>query len=104
MFSTGYDVQAAFYRRGVKAVFGVDAKFRFVVVESTPPYALSVIRPESSVFWLGDRKIEVAKNIWRECLKTNVWPGYPPMTQTIELPEWEEKKWLAREEASILSN
>jgi hypothetical protein len=50
LFGSGRDVQAAFYRRGIRAVTGVDADFRYCIVETYPPFALSVVslaRPHS---------------------------------------------------------
>jgi len=45
IYSYGYDVKAAFYLRGVKAVSGVDAEFRWLALETTPPYVLTVVSP-----------------------------------------------------------
>jgi len=43
-YGMGADLQAGFYRRGIRAVLKIEKpEFRFVVQENTPPYALCVI-------------------------------------------------------------
>jgi len=96
LFGLGYDVQAAFYLRGVKAVFGVEADFRFVVQEASPPYALSVIGLAPSVLQLAHAKVAYAIDRWRDCLASDRWPGYPAHTCYAEAPPWEETRWAER--------
>lgn len=97
LWGMGYDVQAAFYLRGVKAVFGTDAQFRFVVAEHEPPYALSVCALDPAGLELADRKVRRAINLWRACLEDGHWPGYATHTCTIDLPPWEEAKVMEQE-------
>lgn len=97
LFNNGFDVQAAFYVRGLKAVCGTDATFRFVVQETYKPYALSVIGLAPSALGLAERKVKAAIEAWRECLGANRWPGYPVRTCWADAPAWEEARWLERE-------
>lgn len=97
MFDHGYDVQAVMYRRGVKALTGVEPEFRFVVVEKEPPFALSVISPGPDVLELAERKVDHALALWARCLATDRWPAYPDRVCYAELPPWEETRWLERE-------
>lgn len=97
LFNNGDDVQAALYLRGLKAVFGTEATFRFVVVETAKPFALSVIGLAPDVLALGDRKVTSALTLWRECLEANRWPGFPTVTCYAEVPPWEEARQVARE-------
>lgn len=95
---SGPDFQAAFYLRGVRAVLGTDARFRFVVQETKAPYALSVVGLGPDVLALAQRKVALALDLWGECLRTGRWPGYPTRTCYAELPPWMEARWLEREE------
>jgi hypothetical protein len=97
LFDNGCDIQAALYRRGVQALTGVTPKWRWVVVETGAPYALSVITPTQPVLALANDKIDKALTIWADCLKRDVWPAYPPVVHEAELPAWEESRWLERE-------
>lgn len=96
IFALGYDVQAAFYLRGLRAVTGADAEFRFVVAETTPPYAVSVVALAPSALALANEKVDHAIRLWRRCLETNEWPSYPNAVAYAELPAYEEMRWLER--------
>lgn len=97
LWEDGLDIQAGFYRRGVKKLTGVTPEWRFVVVENSPPYALSVVSLTPEAIALADAKVEKAIAIWRECLTTGEWPAYPTRVCYAELPPWEEARWLERE-------
>jgi hypothetical protein len=103
LYSYGCDVQAAFYLRGIKAFLGemshpLVTQWRWIVVETSPPYGLSVIEPGPAVLELADAKVDAALKLWAECLEQDKWPGYSTKVATAELPAWEEASWLAREE------
>lgn len=97
LWEDGYDLQAAMYLRGVKTLTGVDAEWRFIVVENIPPYALSVISLDKESLALADEKLDKALDLWRRCLETGEWPGYPTRVAYAELPPWEEARWLERQ-------
>lgn len=97
-FNLGFDVQAAFYRRGIRALgLNDNPRFRFVVQETEPPYCLSVIELSPGAIDLGERKVEQAIERWRWCMQHNKWPGYPSHTATIDVPDWHETRYLERE-------
>lgn len=96
MFTIGADIQAAFYIRGVRALTGVDADFRFVVQETYPPYALSVVSVGPDVLAVADAKVDWALARWAECLATDTWPAYPTRVAHAELPAWEEARFLEK--------
>ena len=98
LFNMGYDVQAAFYLRGVHQLTGAEPDWRWVVQETAPPYALSVVSLTPAARELADAKVEYALKTWRDCLAANVWPGYPTQVCYAELPGWEEARWLEKEE------
>lgn len=95
VWSLGYDMQAAFYLRGVRAIYGKDAVFRFVVCETRAPYGVSVVGLDPEALALADRRVERAIRLWRECLASGNWPSYPERTAYLSAPPWE----IAREQA-----
>jgi hypothetical protein len=97
LFANGYDIQAAWYLRGVRAVFGVEADFRFITQETSAPFALTVIGLGPDVLTLADKKVRAALELWRRCLETGVFPGYPTRTCYADLPPWQETRWLEQE-------
>lgn len=102
LFGIGADMQVAFYLRGLAAVAGAAvagmADFRYVVQETYPPYALSVVSLSPDVLALADAKVEWAIQLWKQSLASGEWPAYPTRVCFAELPPWEEVRWLAREE------
>jgi hypothetical protein len=94
LWQIGADIQMAFYLRGVKKVTGVDATFRYVLIENQPPYAIAVVSPAPSALEIGTAKVERAIASWRECLRTDVWPGYPAGIYYAETPPWQETQWM----------
>lgn len=97
LFDHGADIQAAFYLRGLKAITGVDAEFRWCVVESSPPYALSVIAPGPDVLALANVKVDWALATWRECLRSGDWPAYETRVCYAQTQPWMENQWLERQ-------
>ncbi len=88
MWQLGYPLKAAFYIRACKAAGFGEPIFRWVAIEPDPPYALSVhvLSPEALNKAKAD--VDLAVEIWAECLRTGSWPAYPQTVQTVELPEW----------------
>lgn len=100
----GPDVQAAFYLRGLRAVFGAEAEraiFRFVVVENFAPFACSVISLGPDALVIAEKKVRLALETWQRCMETDVWPAYPDRTCYASLPPWVEAQWLERELNSV---
>lgn len=98
MYGMGADMQAAFYLRGVRALRLCDRpEWRFVVQENYEPFALSVIGLTPGALDLADRQVGRALEIWRDCRKRGLWPGYPTRTCFIDAPEWHEARLMARE-------
>jgi hypothetical protein len=93
MWDLGFDVQAAFYQRGLKAITGETVEPRFVIIESEPPYAVTVLALAPSSMELAHTKVQWAIDTWRTCMKTGVWPGYPTEISYAELPAWQATKW-----------
>lgn len=98
LYDQGAEIQAAMHLRGVRALTGRDAQWRWVVVETSPPYALSVIYPSAAVLALGDEKVDRALALWRQCLATDEWPAYSREPYRAELPPWLEAQWLEQRE------
>ena len=102
LFQHGFDLQAAFYRRGLEVVCGRLAEPRFVVQETAPPYALSVIGLGPDVLTLAEKKRLRALELWEACREAGgLWPAYPPQTCYAVLPPWEEARWMEREEREV---
>lgn len=85
--SFGYHQSAAHYIDGVKAATGETLPFRFVLVEKTAPYFVSVVELDWEAVNIGRGLNERAKRIYAECVASNTWPGYPT-AEPVSLPMW----------------
>lgn len=88
MLNLGYHVQAAHYldmahRLGLASS---DAGFAFVVQEKEAPYLPAVVWVGDEYLDLGRRDMRRAIDLWAECNRTGVWPGYP--TTVAVPPKW----------------
>lgn len=103
LFDGGYDVQAAFYRRGLRAAEAraggqKRTHARFVVLEQKPPHGLSVVALDPEAVAMADEKVERALAVWAACLQSGRWPGYPDRVCYAETPPWEATKHALRKE------
>ncbi len=84
-----YDMQAAYYLDGAKAGTGKDFDaFCFICCEPEPPYAVSVYLADAEMIEKGRELYKHNLGIFKKCLNTGEWPGYPKDVQTISLPMW----------------
>lgn len=83
-----YAFQAAFYMRIARQLGRIPEAFLFIVAETEPPYAVSVLSPAPSLMQAAEADVERAIALWARCLETNHWPGYPPFTAYVEAPPW----------------
>lgn len=96
----GWDIQAAMHERALNAVDPQSAgrrKFRFVAIENEPPYALVPVEMSEAWLTMGRKKLSVAVDIWRECMRLDSWPAYSVRPIVPEYPGYIENKWLERE-------
>lgn len=83
----GYHQSAAHYIDGVKAATGEELPFRFVLVEKTAPYFVSVVELDFEAVNIGRQLNDRAKRIYAECVESNTWPDYPT-AEPVSLPMW----------------
>lgn len=84
-----YDVQAAWYLDAYAEITGdTEAAFVFVAVEKEPPYLTAVHQLPLVWMEMGYTKAKRAREIYAECVTSNVWPGYPNDVQLLTPPTW----------------
>lgn len=84
----GYDISAAHYERGARAL-GMDrAQSIFLVIEQDPPHGCSLVGLTPALRDLAMNKTERATTIWRHCVSRNFWPCYPSAIAYAEAPAW----------------
>ncbi len=90
----GYTMQEAFYRRGVKARYGREPQFVFLLQEKDSPYACSLVAFDPAMQEVGDRQVEYALALWGTAMASGRWHGYPRRVAYLEPPAW----YMARAE------
>jgi hypothetical protein len=87
IMNMGYDIQFGFYSMAFMSAWpGVAPEWIFLVIESEPPYAVSVIKPDQEFIDHGMAKATRALKLWKECLESNQWPGYG--YSVVSAPVW----------------
>ena len=104
MYGMGADIQIGFYCRGVEKLTGVRPVFRYCVVETYPPHALSVVDLAPSALALAEEKVQAAIDLWAPCLAHDIWPGFETRVASIEVPTYEEMRWMKKQEAVASSD
>ena len=92
-----YLIGAAWYARGARALFNVEASYVFLVQSTAPPYLCSLVGVDPHAMAIGASKCEVGLRRWQRCVERNEWPGYPARVAYPELPPWVEAAWEARQ-------
>jgi PDDEXK-like uncharacterized protein DUF3799 len=86
----GYDMQAANY---IDVATGCDLDpiaFAFVFQEKEPPHLVTVAEVDGEFLARGQRRVERALEIYRDCREADLWPGYTPTGEFVTLtpPAW----------------
>lgn len=93
MHDYGYFQQAPWYADGAQALgLDDDPTFIFVFQEKTPPYLITVVRPDPTAVQIGRRLNRQAIEIYHRCVTTGTWPGYSDDVETVALPPWVERR------------
>jgi hypothetical protein len=92
-----YYMQAPFYVDGWLASTGELMEFKFVVVEKSPPHAVSVYPVNKEAMDVGHIAYQRALRRVQKFLEDpSQWTGYPLGNEPLDLPVWEKKKFQRR--------
>jgi hypothetical protein len=98
VFNYSYDLQAAFYLDGIRALeLAEDAVFLFVAQETTAPYLITVFELDGDALRIGQEKTQRALSTFAECQATGEWPGYSTDIELISPPGY-----IARQYEGVL--
>ncbi len=94
-------VGAAWYRRGIQAICGVECEYVYLVQSVNAPYLCSLVGVDPHAFSLGAAKCEYALREWQACVAKNSWPAYPNKICYPILPGWVETQWAEKEAHNV---
>lgn len=83
-----YHVQDALYRAGFAEAGEPVQHFVFIAIEKAPPYAVAIYSLEEEGIGRGYSAARRDMETLAECVERNVFPGYAPGIQSLELPPW----------------
>lgn len=84
-----YHMQAAWYMDAAEEFYDLGPAFLFVFQEKTAPYLVTIAELDDEAIETGRTRNAQACEIWRDCTKTGIWPGYSDYDiQLISLPPW----------------
>lgn len=90
-YDMGYDIQAHAYRSAVRKLYPEHVgreDFVFIFAETTPPYAVTLARPNGEMEQLGRSRWERALLSWYNCLTFDKWPEYTEEIVHLAPPPW----------------
>lgn len=81
----GYHIQRGHYL-DILSRLGREADMLFVVVEKTAPYLTAVHRLSEQFAEMGHAEALEAVDVYRRCMDSGVWPGYPDEVTEVMPP------------------
>lgn len=97
LFGMHAEIQAALTIRGIEKLTGRTPDFRFLAVETRPPYGISAVRLSPAALDMANHQIDRALVKWKRCLESGVWESYPPFVVDAEPPGWQLQEVLDAE-------
>lgn len=79
-----YHLQAAFYTTLVPNCTG----FYFVAVEKEAPHAFAIYKLDEASLAEGQRLMDSAIELYKQCNLFRAYPGYPSTPQVLSIPRW----------------
>lgn len=95
MADGGWDLQAAIQERILDVLDGQNQGRRhhyFYLQENEDPYEVTVCELPESVMTIGRAKLDNAIGIWRGCMDSGRWPGYPRVVHSPAYPPYLEAR------------
>ncbi|MDK9702460.1 MAG: PD-(D/E)XK nuclease-like domain-containing protein [Sulfuritalea sp.] len=73
-----YDISAAMYLDGLRAVLKRDFDFAFLAAEKERPFEVALYGAPEEMLLRGQRRYREALRLVADCTRRNHWPGYQP--------------------------
>lgn len=83
-----YHVARGHYLDVLKRATRRDAEMVFIVVETAPPHLVGVRQLNQEFAEMGEAESMEARDIYRACLESGEWPGYPEIIRLVQPPMW----------------
>lgn len=87
----GYPLQVGMYSEGIRANYGVDPDFIFIVQEKDSPYSVNIFKSTEEYYNYGVDEFRSLIGLYKHCMDTNNWYGQLGESNQINdltLPSW----------------
>ena len=83
-----WHIQCAFYKDGLNTIQPIDRERRYIIVaiEKERPYEMRLFEFTDEAEHEGRMKYKSYLKQYKQCLETNVWPGYDDEVEPLALP------------------
>jgi PDDEXK-like domain of unknown function (DUF3799) len=90
----GYHQSVAWYHDGAVQLDLVkpDAPFRLVFVRKTAPHLVTIVELDETAWEIGRDRNRLARQIYRDCTASGIWPGYSSGIEIVSLPAYVERR------------
>jgi hypothetical protein len=85
----GHHIQPVAYKSAVAKLrpqLAGRVEFLFAFMELDAPYVAVPRTPGVMSTWVGEQQWRRAIRIWETCLRTGIWPAYPP--EPLDVAPW----------------
>jgi hypothetical protein len=90
--NNGYAIAAAVYLEGIRVIFGeADRAWVHIAIEKEDPHVCALWQLPPEDILRGHHLFRRAVNIFADCQRSGVWPGYADEPAMCGLPGWERK-------------
>lgn len=94
-YNLGYSIQNYWYSEGFEQITGEMLPFAFIVCEPEPPYLVGCYELDDEFFYHGAAKAKQARQMFRDCTESGLWPDWPTDQHTLSLPRWARKDYAS---------
>jgi hypothetical protein len=90
----GYHMQAPWYLDAAVELelLPPDAPFYFIFQSKQPPYLIKIVELDDRALEIGRERNAYAREIFRDCTDSGVWPGFGDDIELISLPSYEVRR------------
>lgn len=90
----GYHSQASWYLDASSelGLLPADAPFYFIFQAKAPPHLIKIVELDDRALAIGGERNAYAREIFRDCTESGIWPGYGDDIELISLPSYEVRR------------
>ena len=95
-FGLRYMMQMQYYKALLSLELGLDVEpaYFWLVAETNEAADVCIYQPPPEAIAIGQAQMDYAIETFKKCLETGQWQGYGKGIISLDVPIWEQKRWL----------